>query len=90
MTQDGDAASSDEPEHRCDRTRKDEQWDRYTQETGVQLTSRGRKGANGEILSPQLPYTPHPSNDQTYDEKQRQVRDERVYAEHNKNDGVVA
>ena len=90
MTQNSDTASTNEPEHGGDRATEDEQRDRDACETGVQLAGRRGECANREILSSELADAPHAANDEEDDEEEREVRDQAVDEEHDKDGRVIA
>lgn len=90
MAQDGDAAGPDEPEHRGEGRGDDHEGNADDEETSVKLAGRELGEAKVQISAAQLADPPHATNDEEYDEEQREVGQQRVDAEHDEDSGIVA
>src|ERR1700761_919111 len=90
MTQNSDAAGTDEPEHSPNGTRVDGEWDSDDEKAGVELRRGCPEKADIEIIALQLADSPHATNHQENDEEQRQVGEKAVDEEHDKDGGIVA
>lgn len=90
MTQNSDAAGTDEPEDGGEWRGNEAQRNGDADERGVELGGGGSEGADLEIRTLQLANSPHSSDDEEDDEQQREVGDQAVDGQHDENDGIVA
>ena len=89
VAQDGHAGGTDEPQHSGERRRPEAEGDGDDEHGGVELGRRRAKHADIKIATLELADAVRPANDEQQDKKQRQVRDERVDAQHDKHAHVV-
>lgn len=90
MAQNGDTASSSEPEHGANWAGKYCQWDGNDGESAIELSGGGVNWANVKVLATKLADSPHSTHYENNDKQKCQVREQTVDEEHEEDDGIVA
>lgn len=90
MSEDANARCANQPQNSADGRRPDTERNSNNQKTSVQLRRSSASEPNVEIGTLKLGDTEHAANNEYNDEKQEQVCEQAVNAEHNEDDGIVA
>lgn len=90
MAQNGDTASSSEPEHGANWTGKYCQRDGNDGESAIELSGCSMDWTNIEVLAVQLANPPHSTDYENDDKQEGQVREQAVDEEHEEDNGIVA